>query len=84
MLIDAKLKLITNSIQSVLYIVNLDLSTGIKYRFGDKFQQVPLFEVCVDFRGSELYFAPGKYEIRDAIKNAITEGVNSVCRYELF
>ena len=38
----------------------------------------------MNFRGVEIYFNPNKYDIRDAIKNSITEGVNTVCRYELF
>lgn len=84
MIIDSKLRLITNSIQNVLTIVSKDLSTGRKYLIGDKVQQVPLFEINVDFQGFDIHFTPSKYEVRDAIKNAITEGVNTVCRYELF
>ena len=38
----------------------------------------------VDFIGREVTFQPNRGEIRDSIKNAITEGVNSVCKYELF
>ena len=34
--------------------------------------------------GSELYFTPNRNEVRDAVKNSVTEGVNTVCRYELF
>lgn len=45
---------------------------------------MPLFEVTVDFQLYELSFSPTKYEVRDAIKSAITEGINTVCRYELF
>ncbi len=45
MLIDSKLRLIQNSIQNVLKIVNLDLSSGLKHIIGDKFQQQPLFEI---------------------------------------
>ena len=64
--------------------MKLDLTTGLKYRIGDKFQQTPLFEIVVDFRDLEIFFAPSRFEIRDAIKNAITDGVNTVCKYELF
>ena len=84
MMIDAKLKLITNSITNVLKVVQLDLTTGLKYIVGDKFQQHALFEVQIDFKEFELYFNPSKYELRDAIKNSITEGVNTVCKYDLF
>jgi len=45
---------------------------------------VPLFEITVDFTNFDIYFTPNKFDVRDAIKNAITEGVNTVCRYELF
>jgi hypothetical protein len=38
----------------------------------------------VDFKDYDLYFTPNKYDIRDAIKDSITEGVNTVCRYDLF
>jgi hypothetical protein len=68
----------------VLKIVNLDLGSGLKFLIGDKFQQSPIFEVQVNFRGTDIFFNPNKYDIRDAIKNSITEGVNTVCRYELF
>jgi hypothetical protein len=37
MLIDSKLRLIQNSIKNVLRIVNLDLTSGLKYQIGDKF-----------------------------------------------
>ena len=36
MMLDSKLKLITNSIHNVLKIVNLDLSSGLKFQIGDK------------------------------------------------
>ena len=84
MIIDSKLKLIQNSISNVLKIVKLDLSAGRKYMVGEKIQQQPLFEITMDFQGYETYFVPNKYEVRDSIKNSITEGVNTVCRYELF
>mmetsp|Transcript_44060 Transcript_44060/g.42673 ORF Transcript_44060/g.42673 Transcript_44060/m.42673 type:complete len:158 (-) Transcript_44060:739-1212(-) len=84
MLIDSKLRLIQNSISNVLRIVKLDLSSGLKYVIGDKFQSVPLFEVKLDFKDIETFFSPDKFEIREAIKNSITEGVNTVCKYELF
>lgn len=84
MIIDSKLKLISNSITNVLKIVSLDLTTGLKYVIGEKIQQSPLFEVIVNFKEKDIYFVPNKYEVRDAIKNAITEGVNIVCKYELF
>jgi hypothetical protein len=83
-MIDSKLRLITHSINNVLKIVNLDLGSGLKFLIGDKFQQSPIFEVQVNFRGTDIFFNPNKYDIRDAIKNSITEGVNTVCRYELF
>jgi hypothetical protein len=38
MMIDAKLNLIQNSISNVLKVVKLDLTTGLKYRVGDKLQ----------------------------------------------
>ncbi len=84
MIIDSKLKLIQNSITNVLKIVQLDLTGGRKYLVGDKVQQTPLFEIIVDFKDYDLYFTPNKYDIRDAIKDSITEGVNTVCRYDLF
>jgi hypothetical protein len=37
MMIDAKLKLITNSINNVHKIVNLDLTKGMKFQIGDKY-----------------------------------------------
>ena len=32
----------------------------------------------------DLFFLPNKFDVRDAIKSSITEGVNTVCRYDLF
>ncbi len=32
----------------------------------------------------EIYFSPSKFEVRDAIKSAITQGVSNVCNYEQF
>ena len=64
--------------------MQLDLASGRKFLVGDKIQQVPLFEINVDFSGLDLYFNPNKFDVRDSIKNSITEGVNTVCRYELF
>jgi hypothetical protein len=45
---------------------------------------VPLFQIQVDFKEQEIFFNPSKFDIRDAIKNSITDGVNTVCKYELF
>lgn len=84
MIIDSKLKLIQNSISNVLKIVQLDLASGRKFLVGDKVQHTPLFEIVVDFRDYEIFYNPNKYDVRDSIKNSITEGVNTVCRYELF
>jgi dynein heavy chain len=84
MIIDSKLKLIQYSIKNVLKIVSLDLSANRKYVVGDKSQQQPLFDVNMDFEGSVINFTPGRYDVRDAIKNSITAGVDSVCRYDLF
>jgi hypothetical protein len=67
-----------------LKIVSLDLSANRKFIVGDKSQQQPLFDVIFDFEGSQINFMPGRFDVRDAIKNSITAGVDSVCRYDLF
>ena len=45
---------------------------------------MPLFEVQVNFKDIDIFFVPSRFDIRDAIKNSITDGVNTVCKYELF
>lgn len=67
MITDSKLRLITNSVSNVLAIVSKDLSQGRKYLIGDKVQQVPLFEIIVDFQGLDIHFSPNRSEISNAI-----------------
>ena len=77
MLMDSKLSLISNSIGNVLAIVSEPMANK-------KVQSSPLFEIEVNFHNRELYFAPSRFELREAIKRAITEGIQIVCNNEQF
>lgn len=84
MLIQAKLKLISNSIQETHFVLKKDFSSGQKQRCEGKLQSCPLFEITVSFEGLNLQFTPSKEELKSGVKNAITDGVDAVCKYELF
>lgn len=85
MLMDSKLSLIQNSISRSLEFVQHDYSfQGRKYIIGDKQQSCPLFEIELQFLERELQYVPSKYELTEAIKRAITEGMHIVCSNQIF
>lgn len=38
----------------------------------------------MNFQGLNIFFSPSKDELKTAVKSAITDGVDAVCKYELF
>lgn len=56
----------------------------MKFVVGDKLQSVPLFEIQLNFVGRNLTFKPTLFDLREAVKTSIAEGVNTICRYDLF
>ena len=83
MLMDSKLSLINNSVSHALEIVREDFSNDRKIILRNKIQSWPLFEIEWSFV-RELYYTPSMYDLRDAIKNAVSEGIQLVCINEQF
>lgn len=82
-IMDSKLSLIDNSVSYALEIVNKDLSNNRKVIIKSKMQSCPLFEIDCSFSefkhdGYNLVFKPSMYDLREAIKNDISEGIQLV------
>jgi len=84
MVMDSKLQLIENTITKSLNVVQADFTPEGRIRAKDR-RQNPIFEIDIWFSPDrELKFEPDKFELRDAIKKAVTEGIQIVCSNELF
>jgi dynein heavy chain len=88
-IMDSKLSLIDNSVASALEVVEQDFSNNRKVIIRSKMQSCPLFEIDCSFSefkydGYNIVYTPSMYDLRDAIKNAISEGIQLVCTNEQF
>ena len=88
-IMDSKLSLIDNSVAHALEVVQEDLSNNKKVIIRSKMQSCPLFEVDVSFseyphEGLNLVYSPSMYDLKEAIKNAVSEGIQLVCTNEQF
>lgn len=84
MLLDSKLKLIVNSIKNIILVLTKDFSSGIKFRIGDSFQQVPIYEVKVNLYDDRLCLTPNRNKIIESLNNSIDNGVKVVQQNDLF
>ena len=88
-IMDSKLSLIDNSVEHALEVVHEDMSNNRKVIIRSKMQSCPLFEIDCSFSefkydGYNLVYKPSMFDLRDAIKNAISEGIQLVCTNEQF
>lgn len=88
-IMDSKLSLISNSVSHALEVVQEDLSNNRKVIIRSKMQSCPLFEIDCSFSefkhdGFNLVYRPSMYDLREAIKTAISEGIQLVCTNEQF
>lgn len=88
-IMDSKLSLISNSVAHALEVVQEDLSNNRKVIIRGKMQSCPLFEIDCSFSdyrydGCNLTYMPSMYDLREAIKNTVSEGIQLVCTNEQF
>ena len=84
LVIDAKLSLIQNSINTSLNDLQRILTVDTNLTFHDRMRKQPLFEIEIIFVEWQLVFIPSKSELWEAVNKNLTEGIHLVCQNKDF